>query len=298
MARLIILILMVFQSVQDTYNSANADFDAGRWTEAAAKYEQVLKEDARNVRSRFNLAVCDTKLTKLEEAIAVYKTLLAQDPAIYEAHVNLGLLLEQTGKRPDAGEQFDKALALRPDDVQAVLNLGMFYLRGNELEKAYPHLVKAAQKGVATIELFAALSEVEHLRKDEAKSREYLQNALALEPNNSSFHRQLAVSYFDARDYVKAIPELEQVVKADPAECGLSVHARKSLRGDESVPAGGSAPPANDSDQTRFCGSLCDAGRHLLRPRRLGAGNPGTHPCHRNSPTGTRWTLCPCYVSG
>ena len=93
----------------------------------------------------------------------------------------------------------------------------MFYVRGNELEKAYPHLVTAAQKGVATSELFAALSEVEHLRKDEAKSREYLQKALALEPGNSSFHSQLAVSYFDARDYVKAIPELEQVVKADPA---------------------------------------------------------------------------------
>src|SRR4051794_7377033 len=159
MARLVILFLMVVQSVQDTYKSANAEFDAGHWAEAAARYEQVLQEDPRNVLSRFNLAVCDTKLNKLDEAIAAYKALLAQDPAIYEARVNLALVFEQTGKRTEAAEQFEKALALRPDDVQATLNLGMFYLRGNELDKAYPHLVTAVQKGIATTELFGALSE-------------------------------------------------------------------------------------------------------------------------------------------
>src|SRR2546429_4943397 len=113
----LLLILGLLQSVQDVYKSANTDFDAGRWAEAAAKYEQVLKEDATHVPSRFNLAVCFTKTGRLDDAIAAYRALIEQDGTIYEAHVNLALLLDQTGKRAEAVEQFQKALALRPDDV-------------------------------------------------------------------------------------------------------------------------------------------------------------------------------------
>src|SRR5712692_4871934 len=107
----VILILALLQSIQDVYKSANTDFDAGRWTDAAAKYEAVLKEDSSHILSRFNLAVCYTKTGKVEDAIATYRTLLDQNGTIYEARVNLGLLLDQTGKRAEAGEQFEKALA-------------------------------------------------------------------------------------------------------------------------------------------------------------------------------------------
>ena len=217
MTRFFVFAFMLIQSAQDIYKSANADFEAGRWADAAAKYEQVLKEDPGNILSRFNLAVCDTKLNKFDEAIAAYTTLLDKAGTIYEARVNLGLLLEQTGKRAEAGEQFEKASALHPDDVQAEVNLGMFYMRGNELEKASPHLSAAAQKGVATAELYTALSEIEHARKDETRSRDYLQKAVGVDPGNANLRRQLAISYFDDKEYTKAIPLLEQVVKGEPA---------------------------------------------------------------------------------
>jgi tetratricopeptide (TPR) repeat protein len=213
----IILILALVQSVQDIYKSANADFDAGRWAEAASKYEQVLKEDSSNQYSRFNLAVCLTKTGKLDEAIAAYRTLLGQDGMVYEARINLALLLDQTGKRPEAGEQFEKALALRPEDVEAQLHLAMFYVRGDDLEKAYPLLTALADKGSAAPEVYIALSEAEHARKNETKSREYLQKAIALDPKNANLLRQLAISYFDAKEYEKAVPVLEQLTKAEPS---------------------------------------------------------------------------------
>src|SRR5215470_4839210 len=168
-----LLLLALLQSAQEIYNSANTDFDAERWTDAAAKYEQVLKEDPKHILSRFNLAVCYAKTGKADEAIAAYRTLLDHNSTIYEAHVNLGLLLEQNGKRAEAGEQFERAVALHPDDNQAELNLAMFYLRGDEVDKAYPHLTRLAEKGNDSAELYVALSEIEHARKNETKSREY-----------------------------------------------------------------------------------------------------------------------------
>lgn len=224
----LVFALFFLQSVQDIYKSANADFEAGRWADAAAKYEQVLKEDAKHIPSEFNLAVCRTRLGKSEEAIAGYKTLLEQDATIYEARVNLALLLDQTGKRSEAGEQFEKALALRPDDVQAELNLGMFYMRDNNVAKAYPHLTAVSEKGLASVDLYIALSEAEHSRNNEAKSRDYLLKAIALEPTNTNLRRQLGISYFDEKDYTDAIPQLEQVVKADQKDADFLYMLGKS----------------------------------------------------------------------
>src|SRR5579884_741785 len=95
----VLFALLLVQSIQDVYKAANTDFEAGRWAEASAKYEQVLKEDTNHIPSRFNLAVCETKLGKSEEAIADYKRILEKDATIYEVHVNLAILLDETGKR-------------------------------------------------------------------------------------------------------------------------------------------------------------------------------------------------------
>jgi tetratricopeptide (TPR) repeat protein len=212
----IILILALLQSIQDVYNSANTDFDAGRWREAAAKYEAVLKEDASHIPSRFNLAVCYTKTGNVDGAVANYRTLLGQNETIYEARVNLAILLDQSGKLDEAGEQYEKALALRPDDGQAQLNLGMFYIRANSPDKAYLHLTAAVEKGISTSELYAALSELEHARKNEPKSREYLEKAISLDAKNMNLRRQLAISYFEDKEYAKVVPVLVELFKAEP----------------------------------------------------------------------------------
>jgi tetratricopeptide (TPR) repeat protein len=213
----VVFILALLQSIEDVYKSANVDFEAGRWTDAAAKYEQVLKEDPSHIPSRFNLAVCYSKTDKLEEAITAYRALLEQNGAIYEARVNFALLLDQTGNRAGAGEQFERALALRADDVEAVRNLAMFYLRGNESDKAYPHLIQLVEKGLASAELYITLSEIERARKNESKSRAYLERAAELDPKNPRLSRQLAVSYYESKDYAKAVPVLEQLTKLEPS---------------------------------------------------------------------------------
>src|SRR5207253_10397969 len=125
-------------------------------------------------------------------------------------------LLDQTGKRAEAGEQFEKALALRPDDTQAELNIAMFYVRGNEFDKAYPHLTRVADKGINSRDVYIALSEIEHTRNNEPKSREYLEKAIRLDPQNTKLLQQLATAYYLEKDYARAAPLLEQLTKADP----------------------------------------------------------------------------------
>jgi tetratricopeptide (TPR) repeat protein len=212
----LLLLLALVQSIEDVYKAANADFDAGKWVEAAGKYEQVLKEDPKHIPSRFNLAVCYTKTGKVDEAIAAYRMVLDQNGSLYEVRVNLALLLDQAGKRDEAAEQFEKALQLHPDDIQAEMNLAAFYLRGDDTGKAYPHLIRLVDKGYATADLYTTLSEIEHARKNETKFREYLEKAIQLDPMNVKLLRQLAVSYYEEKSYAKATPVFEQLAKLDP----------------------------------------------------------------------------------
>ena len=221
----LLLILTLLQSVEDTYKSANADFDAQRWADAAAKYEQVLKEDPSHIPSRFNLAVCYAKTGKIDEAIAAYRHVLTQNDSIYEVRLNLALLLDESGKRAEASEEYEKALALRPGDDQAGLQLATFYLRGKEYEKAYPHLMRLVEKGLGSPEILIVLSDIEADRKNPAKSREYLEKAFQLDPGNTKLLQQLASSYYLEKNYAKAIPLLQQLTKASPRDPDSSIYS-------------------------------------------------------------------------
>ena len=224
----IILILALLQSVEDIYKAANTDLEAGHWSEAAARYELVLKEDPAHIPSRFNLALCYSKTGNIANAIAAYQKVLEQDGNIYEARTNLAVLLDQTERRSEAGEQFEKAIELRPDDAQAHLNIGMFYMRGQEIERAYPHLTAAAEKGVNSAELYVALSELEHTRKDETKSRTYLEKASELDPANKPVRRQLGIIYREAGEYDKAIQALRPLLPEARLELALSYFDNKN----------------------------------------------------------------------
>jgi tetratricopeptide (TPR) repeat protein len=225
-----ILILALLQLPEDIYKTANADFDAGRWADAAAKYELILKDDPRHIPTRFSLAVCYTKTGKTEEAIAQYRTILEQDETIYEVRSNLAILLDQTGQRAATAEQLEKLAQMRPDDPQVQYRLGMFYTRGDELEKAYPHLVAAADKNLTFPELYIALSEAEHLRKDEVKSRSYLEKAYQLDASNKNVQRQLGIIYREAGEYSKAIELLKPLLPESRLELALSYFDNKNYR--------------------------------------------------------------------
>src|SRR5262249_33695186 len=153
-----------------------------------------------------------SKMGNSAGAIAQYRKILEQDETIYEARSNLAILLDQTGQRTAAAEHLEKLGLMRPDDPQVQFRLGMFYARGDELEKAYPHLVPAADKSLASPELYIALSEAGHLRKDDLKSRVYLEKAYQLDPSNKNLQRQLGILYREANEYGKAIELLKPLL--------------------------------------------------------------------------------------
>lgn len=260
----ILLFLLLLQSVEDLYKAANADMDAQRWPEAAGKYELVLKDDPTHIPSQFNLAVCYTNLGNTDRAQQLYRKILEQDATIYEARINLAILLDQTGNSAAATEEFEKAIAARPYDNDARLTLGLRYMQAGETEKAYTHLTAAERQGLQAPQLFIALSEAEHFKKNEEKSLAYLEKAHALDPANKTLRRQLgilyreagklaqaidvlkdalpearlelALAYFDNNQYAEAAPLFAELSQADPSNADYLYMFGKSMMEEKKYP--------------------------------------------------------------
>ena len=179
-AALLMIAALLTQSLADIYKAATADLEAHRWSDAAQKYEQILKEDSTHVPTMFGLAVSYTNLNEPKRAAEIYSKLLEADGAVYEARVNFAWLLEKMGERAAAEEQMERAVALRPEDPKADMIAASFFTARNQLDRAHTHLLNAEQKGLRTAELYIALSQSETRLNHEAKSREYLDLRIAI----------------------------------------------------------------------------------------------------------------------
>src|ERR1051326_5107176 len=133
---LLLVLILALQSPADIFKAANADMDAGRYAEAAAKFEQVLKDDPSQIPSEFDLAVCYTKLGKSKEAEELYRKIIEHDSNIYEAHFNLGVLLRDLNNGTAADEEFVKAAALQPDNPFPLIYHAEFLEQQGDIDKA------------------------------------------------------------------------------------------------------------------------------------------------------------------
>src|SRR2546429_5399966 len=132
----ILVLILLLQSPADLFKAANDDMDAGRYADAATKFEQVLRDDPTHLPSEFDLAVCYAKLGKSKPAEELYRKIIEQDSRIYEAHLNLAVLLRDLGNNTAADEEFVKAATLQPDNPYPLIYHAEFLEKQGNLDKA------------------------------------------------------------------------------------------------------------------------------------------------------------------
>lgn len=86
---------------------------------------------------------------------------------------------------------FEKEAADHPDDLSARSDLKRLYL---------------------------SLAEAQHWLKDEIKSRDYLEKASSIDPNDTTIRRELALSYFENKLYAEAATRFEELARMLPNE--------------------------------------------------------------------------------
>ena len=102
-------------ALQQLYQEGRADYQSGKYNEAAAKFARVVEADPTNLNALMNWGVTLSRSGKPAEAIPKYQQVLARDPNNAEAYYNWGVALERLHKHQEALEKYEQAIALKHD---------------------------------------------------------------------------------------------------------------------------------------------------------------------------------------
>ena len=136
-------------------------FARGEFAPAEEKYQQVLRQDDKNV---YTLA-------------------------------NLGAIQLEQGKFDDAEKNLRRALSLAPDDVYSLQTLGYLKFRQEKYDDALTFLSQAAQFSPDSAEIQNYLGVTLSHKGQRAAAESALRKAVQLEPGYASAHNNLAVIY-------------------------------------------------------------------------------------------------------
>jgi len=133
------------QKLDREYQAAVADYEAGRYTQAADELQHLLPYAPRSYELHELLGMVYVAEGESDKAIDQLKTAVQIKPDLAEARVNLGVTLVHARQAAAAEEQFRKASLLDPRNYDALHNLGEMYVQTGKIAEAQPYLEQAWQ---------------------------------------------------------------------------------------------------------------------------------------------------------
>ncbi len=157
--------------------------DAGQFTEGASQAQQALALDPNSLDARRAMGMANEMVGNYQGAAERYKSALAINPNLITLYLRLGRMYQALAQRGEMDYQqaidaFTKANAINPDDVEPYLALSEVYYQDDQL-------------GVA---------------------EQYLEQALARQPDNPLIHGKLGLLLFRRKNYEGAEPELRLAI--------------------------------------------------------------------------------------
>jgi len=217
-----------FASAQDTdkqtldrrYQSAVADYDAGRYSEAAQQLESLLSFAPRSYELHELLGLVYSSLSEDAKAEDHFKLAVRLKPDSAAARTNLGAALLHSGKAALAGEQFQKALQLEPQSYDANHDLGELYIQSGKLAEARPLLDIAHRIRPDSYDNAYDLAMAD-FRLDQLMEARDVATSIAKKQNTGELQNLLG--QIDEKDgrFVEAANEFEAAAHMDPSEDNL-----------------------------------------------------------------------------
>jgi tetratricopeptide (TPR) repeat protein len=198
-------------------NLAAIQFEAGRYAEAAAAYEELLKAGPNDAALRTSLAGVYGALGRYEEALQQLEAAQRIEPLNPETYHNRGAVYERQGKRREAIEEYSKALRYDPQyqpSKQALARLtgqssvgaprndaerlatemaekASLAARKGDYKAAMAHLDEAQRIAPNCALVYQYRANVAFLMNDPQQAIAALRKGLEIEPDNALFRTNL-----------------------------------------------------------------------------------------------------------
>jgi tetratricopeptide (TPR) repeat protein len=207
------------QLLDRQFQSAVADYDAGRFAAAAAQLEALLPYAPRTFEVHELLGLVYAAESQDARAVEQLELAVRLKPDSAAAHTNLAAGLFHSGKLEAAQGHFRRALQLEPGNYDANHNLGELYIRSKRVTEAVPLLEKAQEVHPSYdngYDLALAYFQTGKLNQ----ARQLVQNLLQTK-NTGELHNLLAQIDEQSGDFVPAVNEYEAAAQLDPSDSNL-----------------------------------------------------------------------------
>jgi tetratricopeptide (TPR) repeat protein len=164
---------------------------AGRLTEAARIYRQILAIDAHQADSLDLLGMVAYQAGGHELAAAMIRKAIAVNEKEASYHSNLGTVLQAQGKLDEAAACYQRALALKPDLAEVHVNLGNILQVQDKLEEAVACYERAVALKPGLAEAHHGLGNTLQVQDKLEQAVACYERALALQPGHAKAHYNL-----------------------------------------------------------------------------------------------------------
>ena len=202
------------------FQAAVAQYDAGHYPEAAAQLEKLLHEVPQSFEVHELLGMVYTGESQDTLANQELEAAVRLKPNSAAARTNLASNLVRLGKLDTAQEQLKRAVALEPHSFDAYHNLGELYVRMGKLLDAIPYLRRAQQITPSSYDNGYDLALAYVLTGKPEPARTLVQQLLK-QKNSAELHNLLGEIEEKEGKFVDAANEFETAAHQDPSESNL-----------------------------------------------------------------------------
>ena len=202
------------------FQAAVAQYEAGRFPEAAAALEALLHDAPDSFEVHELLGLTYGQLAQDAKSAQHLETAVHLNPKSASAHTNLAVSRIRARKLASAEQEFKQALTLDPQNYDANHNLGELYVRAGKIAVAIPYLEQAQQLQPTAEDNGYDLALAYATTKRFSDARQLLQTLLKLK-NSAELHNLLGEIEEKDGKFVAAANEYETAAHLEPSEGNL-----------------------------------------------------------------------------
>lgn len=169
------------------------------YSDAAHYLELSLKMNPDDVEARYHLGRVRYQQNQFDLAIAAFQEVIKRDPGNVKAFDNLGLSLEAKNQVEAATAAYKRAIELdaaaASHSEQPYLNLGVLLSKSNRLDESIPLLTRAGEIAPGEFKPHYELAKAYFDSAQWEPARRQAEEAVKLNPNDSSGHYLLGRVY-------------------------------------------------------------------------------------------------------
>ena len=202
-----------------TFQEAEAQFNAGQFQEAASLYLRSVTEGDEADTAHYRLACLAYRENKLEQSVEHLGAAIALRPDHSEYHYNLGSIFRMLGQLESAETSYRRALELDPANSRAWIALGILLRSVDDVSGSEACYLTALELDQGSFEAHINLANVLLLQDRHEDAAAHYRRAVELNPAtpaSAEANYRLGSISLNQKDYKNAAIHLRKVLEIDP----------------------------------------------------------------------------------